>query len=88
MASEPLAATRNAATRVQSGPIPCPLPQDGEPAMSTMSREAPDALLRRLADLALTRARSTKDTVERISWLNRYNDFQTQAAELAGSGDD
>ena len=56
--------------------------------MSTLSREAPDALLRRLADLALVRARSTKDTVERISWLNRYNALQTQAAEAAGTGDD
>jgi len=56
--------------------------------MTTMSREAPDALLRRLADLALARARSTKDTVERIGWLNRYNALQTEAAELAGTGDD
>ncbi|MEI6558829.1 MAG: hypothetical protein WCO00_10525 [Rhodospirillaceae bacterium] len=56
--------------------------------MTAPDTEAPDALLRHLAAQALSRAERAKDTAERIGWLHRYSELQTQVAELANAGDD
>lgn len=56
--------------------------------MTTTFREAPDAMLRRLAVLALGRAERARDTVERVRWQVRHNDLTHQAAEVAQAGDD
>ena len=56
--------------------------------MTKSSHEAPDAMLRRMAALALNRSERTRDTVERIRWLARHNDLCNQAADAAAAGDD
>lgn len=56
--------------------------------MTTACQQTPDAMLRRMAALARTRADRAADTAERIAWLTLATDLTRQAAEAAAIGGD